>query len=166
MKPDSPYDSSDQEPILDDFFRMQDLAPADFATRTLAAVRAGRRRRRARIFQIGGWTTALAASLALLVGLTLSRPTAEPEMAGADAAPAVEIAAAVDTDPREAAPSPVRGQSAQDLNDLLYAALSETDQLLHYGHASELEVLLEEAIALADDESLYTLDMLILLAGN
>jgi hypothetical protein len=81
-------------------------------------------------------------------------------LAGGEASP---LAAA---DDREPPPAALAQHTGLDLNDLLYAALSETEKVLLYGHASELETLLEEAIALADHENLYTLDMLILLAGD
>lgn len=162
MKSESYHEVPDQEDFLTPHFLIRDLAPPDFAARTLAAVRKSRKRRRARLHRLGSWGLGVAASLALGLGLHLADPTTEPEWAADKPWGEIEVTAFAPVLNPEQKPETMN--AAQYLNDLLYTALSGTEQAVLYGQAAELDTLLEEAIALADDESLYTLDMLILLA--
>jgi hypothetical protein len=163
MKSESYHETPDQEDLLDSHFLIRDLAPPDFAARTLAAVQEIRKRRRARLNRLGGWGVGVAASLALGLTLYLSGPTTEPEWAAEKDGGGREVTALAPVlDPKQAEAM----NAAQYLNDLLYMALSGTEQAVLYAQAAELDTLLGEAIALADEESLYTLDMLILLAGG
>ncbi len=150
--------SSDPDTALDEFFRVREMSPDDFATRTLTAARS--QARRARTLRFTAWTSGLAASLALLLGLSLwQRAGQPPEMVSA---PAVTELAAVS---EKRKPGPITGSSANDLTLALEEALSRAN-LAFYGQALALDSLLADARALTDEENRDTLDFLILLAGN
>lgn len=166
MKPDHSHDSHGQEPLFDESFRIRDLASPDFASRTLEAVRESERRGRVRRFT--AWAGALAASLALFLGLTTWQTQPDPYVAaGADLNSRIPAAPTL----VEAAPTrsglPGSSLTSDELTaTLLLAAVSDEENAILYAQVQELELLLEEAIAIADDDSLQTLDMLILLAQN
>lgn len=144
--------SSDPDAALDEFFRVQALAPDDFASRTIVAARADARRKRTIRFR--AWTSGLAASFALLLGLVLWQDAGE-EPGLKMAAPPAEVL------PASPSPSP----SAEDLTLALHEAISRQD-VVFYGQALALEDLLADTRALTEEESRDTLDFLILLAGN
>jgi hypothetical protein len=156
MKPTSSHDRfSDPDPALDELFRVREMAPGDFAARTLAAARV--RRRQARIVRFTAWSGGLAACLALVLGLALLRPAAEH--GGMAVGPAETPAVAKTQDP-DRAPT-----SADELTAALYASFS-TDDVVFYAQARALEALLADAISLSDEENHMTLDFLLLLAQN
>lgn len=145
---------SESDPALDELFRLRELAPHDFAERTVKAARA--KQRRARVVRLSAWTSGLAASIALLLGVGVWQSSFEqPELAAISEPAAGE----------EELPRGTQAVSAEELTAMLYASLPE-DDVVFYGHAQALEDLLAEAGALTDEENLETLDFLILLAHN
>lgn len=155
---------SDAEDSLDELFRVREMAPADFAERTLAAVRA--KRRRMKVLRFTAWSTSLAACMALLLGLGMWRSAADQPGLTATVSPALESPAQLQSAAEgELADLPQQPTTAEELTAALYAAFSQ-DDVIFYAQARTLESLLTEAVALSEEENELTLDYLIVLAHH
>lgn len=149
--------SSDPDDALDDFFRVRPMAPDDFARRTIAATQA--KARRARAIRYGAWTSGLAASFALLLGLAQWQGGHPDERLASAPETAAETAV------RARPSTPADHSAANELTLALHEAVSR-QEVIFYGQALALEALLADTRALTEEEGRETLDLLILLAGS
>jgi hypothetical protein len=158
MKSNSSQGSSpDPDTALDAFFKLREMTPDDFASRTIAAART--KARQGKLIRFSAWTGGLAASLALLLGLNLWNSADQMPGLTATSTGVTEVAVASDR------PANTARSSAAELTWALQEAVTRSD-IAFYGQALALDALLAEAGALTEEDSRDTLDFLILLAGS